>query len=110
MSENFQPDSTEVESIPPKPLFGVLIIAIGIVFIFPLSIFGFFLFIIPGIAIFIFGIFLIMEGIKRFSVRIKVTCPYCGKSWIVSKRMTASKCPSCKKTGVLKDGFMTPID
>lgn len=110
MNRIVQPDPTEIEVVPSKPLLGLLIIAVGAIFIFPLSIWGLFLFVIPGIAFFIFGIIFIMEGIKKFSERMKVKCPYCGKSWVVSKRMAASKCPSCRKTGVIKDGYMTAID
>lgn len=110
MNYNSQPDSTEVEIIPPKPFLGLLIIAAGIIFIFPLSVFGFFLFVFPGIVSLVIGIALIMEGIQRLSVRKKVKCPYCEKPRVVSKRITASKCPFCKKTGVIKDRYMTPID
>lgn len=110
MSYNMLPDSTKIENVPPKLFRGFLVIALGGVFIFPLSIFGFFMFILPGIALFVFGIMFIMAGLQLVSNRIRLNCPYCEKTWIVSKRMTASKCPSCKKTGVIKDGFMTPID
>lgn len=110
MNQNFQPEPTEIENIPPKPLLGILILVIGVLFIFPLSIIGFMMFILPGIGFLMIGIAMILEGIKIASGKKKLRCPYCGKSWVVSKRVTASKCPSCKKTGVLKNGYMTAID
>lgn len=110
MNRNSLPVSTETEDVPPAIIRGILVLLVGVILIFPLSIWGFLMFILPGIGFLIMGFSLIALGIQMLSKRIKIKCPYCEKTWIVSKRNTASKCPSCKKTGVIKDGHMFPID
>jgi endogenous inhibitor of DNA gyrase (YacG/DUF329 family) len=107
---NLRPEPTEIENVPPKIFSGLLVLIAGVIVIFPLSILGFFMFVIPGIGLLFLGVAIAMQGILMMTKRIKVECPYCGKTKVVSKRMTASKCPSCKKTGVIKEGYMNPID
>lgn len=110
MDNNLKIIPTKVEEIPPKSVPGILAVALGIILIFPLSIFGFFAFIIPGIALFLLGIGAIVDGIQIMKGRIRLTCPYCGKIRVLPKSKTASKCPSCKKTGIIKNGYLNPLD
>lgn len=110
MDCRMNPEKTKLETVKPNWILGIFLIVIGIIFIFPLSIIGFFIFIFPGIALFTFGIGFITGGVCKIIGGIKVTCPYCGKSIEVFKNKTAIKCSACKKSSALKDGYAVPID
>lgn len=104
------PEKTKLETVKPNWILGLFLIMLGGIFIFPFSIIGFFIFILPGVGLLIFGISFIMGGIQKIIGGVKVTCPYCGKTCEVSKNKTAVKCSACKKSSAIKDGYAVPID
>lgn len=106
--QEFSP--TRIEEMPTKKPLAILGIIGGALMVFPLSIIGFSMFILPGIALIIFGIGVIIDSIQMLKGRIKAVCPYCGRKRVLKNSATAFKCVSCKKSSAIKDGYAIPLE
>jgi len=99
---------TELTRNPPKPVPGVICIALGAFMIFGglltiVAIFGIFV-LIAGIAFLTYGVNLFVGGSETG------TCPYCGNTISTPRNFLTYKCPCCKKTSTHRGNFLETIE
>lgn len=98
---------TMVPKLHKKPIAGIMLIVTGIVAVLagiPL------ISIIIGIFTIIGGMVMIGLGVKGLTGYAECTCPYCHARGELARNATALRCNSCKKTSVLREGYLYPID
>ena len=108
MKQNVKP--TKLEDATYKKPTAILGILLGVFLIFPTSIVGFAMLILPGILLILLGIFVIVESVQGLRGRYKAICPYCGRKRVIQKGTTAFKCVSCRKVSKISDGYAVPMD
>lgn len=98
---------TPVPDLQKKPVAGIVCIVAGIIAVIvgiPL------ISIIIGIFAIIGGLAMIGLGIKGLTGYAECICPYCRAHGELARNATALRCNSCKKTSVLRDGYLYPVD
>lgn len=106
-------EKTEIHSVPAKMgsgtigiFAGIILIPIGIITMFLLSIFG----LIIGIVEIVIGIALIKSGKDNVKGNMQeADCPYCGKKIYFSKDEIRIECVYCKQVSVKSDDYLTPV-
>ncbi len=99
---------TKIGDISMNYPVGIAMIVIGVILL-PVSFFGFFLFLIPGIIALVVAIPLIALGISKISGTRSICCPHCGKPAEVGKNFESHKCYTCKKVSVREGDFLKPV-
>lgn len=107
-SNSMSPAPTKIGDAVQNYKSGVASLVIGAILI-PVSFFGFFIMLIPGIITFAFSIVLISAGISKISGTRSITCPHCGKISEVGKNFENHKCSVCKKRSVRDGDYLKPI-
>lgn len=102
------PAPTKIEEPEKNKTMGFFYLVGGIIMI-PLSFFGLFLMVLPGLICLGFSIMWITIGSNNLLGMRSICCPYCGKFAQQPKNFEQYKCPICKKRSVRNGEYLHPI-